>query len=257
MCVMRSLLSNDSPTSASIVDVPASKEAAAPAAHEPSANARMGTSKPVPIPAAVRRYRPLLLIAFFPAYIMSTLTLTNDFAASPSIDATESMRQELRQQLVENGARLYGVSSCASTQKQLADLSTTDHFTQGLDYVNCEVEAAFCRQMNVTLHPTWQINGQLYPEYYSLEKLSEKLSGDDEVDGLDLTKQPHSYIGMARRFFKIIRITFTFVFLSSSWIMSWLVVFGVAIPAGLPVLSWAMDMDVVRAAWERGGSAPR
>merc|ERR1712194_98699 len=45
---------------------------------------------------------------------------------------------------------------------------------------DCEVEAAFCRQMNVTLYPTWQINGQLYPEYYSLEKLSEKLSGDDE-----------------------------------------------------------------------------
>jgi len=228
--------------------VPASKEAAAPAAHEPSANARMGTSKPVPIPAAVRRYRPLLLIAFQLAFIMSTHTLINDFFP-PSIDATESMRQELRQQLVENGARLYGVSSCASTQKQLADLGTTDHFTQGLDYVNCEVEAAFCQQMNVTLHPTWQINGQLYPEYYSLEKLSEKLSGDDEVDGLDLTKQPHSYIGWARQFFKIFRYTFTFVFLHSSWIMSWLVVFGVAIPAGLPVLSWVMDMDVVRVAF--------
>ena len=179
MCVMSSLLSNDSPTSASIVDVPASKEAAAPAAHEPSANARMGTSKPVPIPAAVRRYRPLLLIAFQLAFIMSTHTLINDFFP-PSIDATESMRQELRQQLVENGARLYGVSSCASTQKQLADLGTTEHYTQGLDYVDCEADAAFCRLMNVTSYPTWQINGQLYPGYYSLEKLLVRLSGDDD-----------------------------------------------------------------------------
>merc|ERR1711935_46758 len=96
------------------------------------------------------------------------------------IDTTESERQELRQKLVETGATLYGVSSCAYTQRQLADLGTTKHFTQGLDYVDCEVEAAFCRQMDVTLYPTWQINGQLYPEYYSLEKLSEKLSGDDE-----------------------------------------------------------------------------
>ena len=56
------------------------------------------------------------------------------------------MRQELRQQLVENGASLYGVSSCASTQKQLADLGTTEHFTLGLDYVDCKMEAAFCRQ---------------------------------------------------------------------------------------------------------------
>ena len=241
MCVMSSLLSNDSPTSASIVDVPASKEAAAPAAHEPSANARMGTSKPVPIPAGVRRCRPLLLeIALFAAYTMSTVTLINDFLPQPSIDPTASMRQELRQQLVENGASLYGVSSCASTQKQLADLGTTDHFTQGLDYVDCEKAVYLCRHMNVTVYPTWQINGQLYPEYYSLEKLSEKLSGDNEVlDGLDLTKQPHSYIGWARQFFKIFRYTFTFVFLFSSWIMSWLVVLGVAIPTGTgPVLSW-------------------
>ena len=120
--------------------------------------------------------------------MLSTVTIL-DVLPPHHIDATASMRQELRQQLVESGASLYGVSSCASTQKQLADLGTTDHFTQGLDYVDCEVEAAFCRQMNVTVYPTWQINGQLYPEYYSLEKLSEKLSGDDEVDGLDRTSK--------------------------------------------------------------------
>ena len=238
MCVKSSPLSNDSPTSASVVDVPATKEAAAPPAHEPSANARMGTSKPVPV-LAVRRCRPLLLIAFFAAFMLSTVTIL-DVLPPHHIDATASMRQELRQQLVESGASLYGVSSCASTQKQLADLGTTDHFTQGLDYVDCEKAVYLCRHMNVTVYPTWQINGQLYPEYYSLEKLSEKLSGDNEVlDGLDLTKQPHSYIGWARQFFKIFRYTFTFVFLFSSWIMSWLVVLGVAIPTGTgPVLSW-------------------
>ena len=225
---MSSLLSNDSPTSASIVDVPASKEVAAPAAHEPSANARMGTSKPVPIPAGVRRCRPLLLIALFAAYTMSTVTLTNDFLPQPSIDPTASMRQELRQQLVENGASLYGVSSCASTQKQLADLGTTDHFTQGLDYVDCEKAVYLCRHMNVTVYPTWQINGQLYPEYYSLEKLSEKLSGDDE-DGLDLTKQPHSSIGWARQSFKIFRILFSYTLLFLSWTTSWLMVKAVII----------------------------
>jgi hypothetical protein len=237
MCVKSSPLSNDSPTSASDVDVPATKEATAPPAHEPSANARMGTSKLVPIPAGVRRCHTLLLMAGFAAYIMSTVTLIDHVAASPSIDPTASMRQELRQQLVENGASLYGVSSCASTQKQLADLGTTDHFTQGLNYVDCEMAVYLCQHMNVTVYPTWQINGQLYPEYYSLEKLSEKLSGDNEVDGLDLTKQPHSYIGWARQFFKIFRYSFTFVFLFSSWIMSWSVVLGVLAPIPT-VLSW-------------------
>ena len=224
---MSSLLSNDSPTSASIAHVLASKEATAPPAHEPSANARMGTSKPVPVPAVRRCRRPLLLIVSFAAFMLSSFTIL--FALVPHhINATDSMRQELRQQLVDNGATLYGVSSCAYTQKQLVDLGTTQHFTQGLDYVNCEEEAAFCRQMNVTLYPTWQINGQLYPEYYSLEKLSEKLSGDDE-DGLDLTKQPHSSIGWARQSFKIFRILFSYTLLFLSWTTSWLMVKAVII----------------------------
>ena len=130
MCVKSSPLSNDSPTSASVVDVPASKEAAAPPAHEPSANARMGTSKPVPV-LAVRRCRPLLLIASFAACMFSSITILMVLLPR-QIDATESMRQELRQKLVENGATLYGVSSCAYTQRQLADLGTTELFTQGL-----------------------------------------------------------------------------------------------------------------------------
>merc|ERR1712194_955298 len=139
--------------------------------------------------------------------------------------ATESVRQELRQKLVETGATLYGVSSCAYTQKQLVDLDTTEHFTQGLDYVDCEAKAAFCRQMN----------GQLYPEYYSLEKLSKKLSGDDE-DGFDLTKPPHSAIGWARQSLKFFNYFFSFSLLVLSWASSWLAVLVLVIHGALPPL---------------------
>ena len=228
MCVTLLLL-NDSPTSASTVDVPASKEATAPPAHEPSANARMGTSKPVPVPAA-RRCRLLLPIASLAVFALSSIIIVATIVPG-HIDVTESMRQELLQQLVEKGATLYGVSSCAYTQKQLADLGTTEHFTQGLDYVDCEVEAAFCRQMNVTLYPTWQINGQLYPEYYSLEKLSEKLPGDEEVDGLDLAKKPHSAIGWAVQSFKVFCILSSFTLLMLSWVTSWIMF---CLPGPLP-----------------------
>ena len=102
--------------------------------------------------------------------------------------------------------------------------------------MDCEVEAAFCRQMNVTLYPTWQINGQLYPEYYSLEKLSEKLSGDDEVDGLDLRTQPHSAIGWARQSFKFFCYFFSFSLLVLSWASSWLAVLVLVIHGALPPL---------------------
>ena len=115
------------------------------------------------------------------------------------------------------------------------DLDTTEHFTQGLDYVDCEVKPALCRQMNVTLYPTWQMNGQLYPEYYSLEKLSKKLSGDDE-DGFDLTKQPHSAIGWARQSLKFFNYFFSFSLLVLSWASSWLAVLVLVIHGALPPL---------------------
>ena len=115
----------------------------------------------------------MVSMAFFTSYALLHESLRS--AMLPPIAASSVL-----QELVETGATLYGVSWCGSTQKQMADLGITMNYTQGLDYVDCEADAAFCRLMNVTSYPTWQINGQLYPEYYSLEKLLVRLSGDDD-----------------------------------------------------------------------------
>ena len=176
------LVSSVSPASVSSADVPASKEATAPSADDPSAKAPVETSKPLSRKQLGRmRFRMVcrvvLLLALVAAFILTTATLLR--MASPTVPPLVTA-SGVRQELVENGATLYGISSCASTQKQLVDLGTTEHYTQGLDYVDCEADAAFCRLMNVTSYPTWQINGQLYPGYYSLEKLLVRLSGDDD-----------------------------------------------------------------------------
>ena len=115
------------------------------------------------------------------------------------------------QELVETGATLYGVSWCLSSQKQLVDLGTTEHYTQGLDYVDCEAEATFCGLMNVTSYPTWQINGQLYSEYYSLEELSELLD--------DLHGRHHHHA----RFFQFqLVVQLQLVFLLGIWTCAWI-----------------------------------
>ena len=113
---------------------------------------------------------PGLFLTFW-AFSASTNVLLDAIAPYTS-PVTAS---EVLQDLVETGATLYGVSSCVSTQKQLVDLGTTEHYTQGLEYVDCEAEATFCGLMNVTSYPTWQLNGQLYEEHYPLEQLSELL----------------------------------------------------------------------------------
>ena len=186
------LISSVSPTSVSAADVPASKQATTKSANDPSAKAPVETSKPLSRTQlgrgvcdasywSVRRQavlrRVVLRIALVAAVILTTATLLR--MASPTVPPLVTA-SGVRQELVENGATLYGISSCASTQKQLVDLVTTEYYTQGLDYVDCEADAAFCRLMNVTSYPTWQINGQLYPGYYSLEKLLVRLSGDDD-----------------------------------------------------------------------------
>ena len=186
------LVSSVSLTSATTTDVPASKEATAPSADDPSAKAPVETSKPLSRKQlgrgvcdasywSVRRQavlrRVVLRIVLVAALILTMATLLR--MASPTVPPLVTA-SGVRQELVENGATLYGISSCASTQKQLVDLGTTEHYTKGLDYVDCEADAAFCRLMNVTSYPTWQINGQLYPGYYSLEKLLVRLSGDDD-----------------------------------------------------------------------------
>merc|ERR1712166_995257 len=154
---------------------------------DPSAKAPVETSKPLSRKQLGRKVwsvcRVVLLLAVFAACALTTAALTRLFSKPPVPPLVTA--SEVRQELVENGATLYGISSCASTQKQLVDLGTTEHYTKGLDYVDCEADAAFCRLMNVTSYPTWQINGQLYPEYYSLEKLLVRLSGDDDDDDDD------------------------------------------------------------------------
>ena len=260
---MPPLVSNDSPASASIIDVPASKVVTAPSADDPSANAPVETSKP---PAcrkrgvwyarcswvALQSVRLVTWVAGWVAALVSgvfcgvlvalggalamwiflrtylLLHATLHAALLPPVPATEVL-----QELVETGATLYGGNWSGCTQKQMADLGIQKNYTQGLDYVDCEVEAAFCRQRNVTSYPAWEINGQLYAECYLLQELSEKLGLQPLLGTDDAYSTSHcaytwtwedpatifSYIGQCN--FEIVMF-FSRALLFTIWLLLWL-----------------------------------
>ena len=136
-----------------------------------------------------------------------------------ALNKSPDTASEVVQELVETGATLYGVSWSVSTQKQLTKLDLTEHYTQGLDYVDCEAEAAFCGLMNVTSYPTWQINGQLYEEHYpesTLEQLSELL---DDLHGHhgDFSFFGHRHFS----FFEILQLVFLLSIWTYTWIWLW------------------------------------
>ena len=163
---MPPLVSNDSPASASCIDVPASEEVTAPSADDPSAKAPGETSKPHACRkrgawyarcswVALRSVRLVRMVAvqilslfcyflateiFFCAYLLLHATL--HAALLPPVPASEVL-----QELVETGATVYGG--------------------------------------NWTWRTPWEMNGHLHPQCYGLQVLSEKLGlqpvlGDDD-----------------------------------------------------------------------------
>ena len=137
-----------------------------------------------------------------------------------ALNKSPDTASEVVQELVETGATLYGVSWCDSTQKQLTKLDLTEHYTQGLDYVDCEAEAAFCGLMNVTSYPTWQINGQLYEEHYPLGGQLEQLS--ELLDDLHGHHGDFSFFGHRHfSFFEILQLVFLLSIWTYTWIWLW------------------------------------
>jgi len=75
--------------------------------------------------------------------------------------------------LKEKGAVVYGNDFCSYTQKQL---SWFEKSRKELNYVKCADNKQLCDSKGVRTTPTWEINGAMYPEVQTFERLS-TLSG--------------------------------------------------------------------------------
>ena len=72
--------------------------------------------------------------------------------------------------LTATGAVVYGNDFCQYTNKQLNWFGKS---WKHLNYVRCAENKELCQSKGIDVTPTWEINGKLYEEVQTFEKLSE------------------------------------------------------------------------------------
>ena len=75
--------------------------------------------------------------------------------------------------LKEKNIIVYGNDFCQYTGKQLNMFGKSEKY---LDYVKCANNKELCDSKGIKITPTWEINGKMYEQIQSFEKLAE-LSG--------------------------------------------------------------------------------
>ena len=71
--------------------------------------------------------------------------------------------------LTEKGAIVYGNDACQYTNRQLNFFGNSKKY---LNYVKCSENRALCDQKGVKTTPTWEFNGQTYPQVQAFVKLA-------------------------------------------------------------------------------------
>ncbi len=66
-------------------------------------------------------------------------------------------------------AVVYGSDACQYTQKQLAWFGKSAKY---LNYVKCVDNKQLCDEKGISVTPTWEANGRLYPQVQSFDTLS-------------------------------------------------------------------------------------
>lgn len=72
--------------------------------------------------------------------------------------------------LTEKGAIIYGNDFCQYTNKQLNFFGNSDKY---LKYVKCIENEELCRSKGVTVTPAWEIDGKMYQQVQTFERLSQ------------------------------------------------------------------------------------
>lgn len=67
-------------------------------------------------------------------------------------------------------AVVYGSDACMYTQKQLSWFGKSAKY---LNYVRCVDNKQLCDEKGISITPTWEINGKMYEQVQSFERLSQ------------------------------------------------------------------------------------
>lgn len=71
--------------------------------------------------------------------------------------------------LTEKGAVIYGNDYCQYTNKQLNFFGKSAKY---LNYVKCAENQKLCDDKNIGITPTWEINGEMYEQVQTFERLA-------------------------------------------------------------------------------------
>lgn len=102
------------------------------------------------------------------------LNYTGVIGAPPEVE--DPTLRALAIHIANSGARMYGASWCPHCQQQKARFGASAH---RLPYVECSTgrqgspQTATCANMNISIYPTWIINGERTEEDMPLERLAE------------------------------------------------------------------------------------
>ena len=72
--------------------------------------------------------------------------------------------------MTEKGAVIYGNDFCSYTNKQMNFFEKSKKY---LNYIKCAENKELCDAKGVKVTPTWEINGKMYAQVQSFERLSE------------------------------------------------------------------------------------
>ena len=107
-----------------------------------------------------RKYSVFLIIALI--IIFSVLTI-NSYAKKPG------KYDDFAKCLTEKGAVIYGNDFCSYTRNQMGFFGKSKKY---LSYVKCIDNKELCDSKGVEVTPTWEINGEMYPQVQTFEKLT-------------------------------------------------------------------------------------
>ena len=103
--------------------------------------------------------------------VLSLVVLIMVFSLASVYSFTKKPGQynEFAKCLTERGAVIYGNDFCQYTAKQLNYFGKSKEY---LNYIKCIDNKELCDSKGIKITPTWEINGEMYKQVQTFERLS-------------------------------------------------------------------------------------
>jgi len=121
-------------------------------------------SKHVKVGGKVKiNYKKYVIFAISSLIVLFLFLSVNAFLKKPG------QYDEFAKCLTEKGVVVYGNDFCSYTGQQLNYFGKSEKY---LNYIKCVSNKQLCNQKDIQITPTWEINGEMYEQIQTFERLS-------------------------------------------------------------------------------------